>query len=237
MLDNVRARARAYSARCCVCPVFRPALIVVAGWMPRESPSSSRGPPTSSPCQSARFRASRKASPPPTCRWRWWGELRHVGGVKLNHAQSRCPFTSPARSSNVFRRGLWRGLRDYDHLSLSLARAIALVPSYVISPGSAYHGVRWLDFFFFLFLSLFFCLIPLSSPCRNEDKLCSCLSRSLPHRLGHAKRRLSSFSFSLEGFSQYMCTHRIFRRSFSRLPFYIFFPFISFPLYSTASIR
>lgn len=34
--------------------------------MPHESPSSSRGPPTSSPRHSTRFRASRKTSLPPT---------------------------------------------------------------------------------------------------------------------------------------------------------------------------
>lgn len=91
-----------------VCPVFRPALIAVAGRMPRESPSSSRGPsPPLHPSPLAAIsRVSWESSPPLTLGRRQWGALGHVGGVRSGHALKRCPFTSPARSSNVFRRGL-----------------------------------------------------------------------------------------------------------------------------------
>lgn len=212
---NVRARTQCSSP--CMRSVFRLALIVVAGWMPPESPSSSRGPPllVCSPRCTARFRAFHVEDCSTTLVQlrRRRGELGYVGGVRSGYAQTSCPFTSPVRSSNVFRRGLWRGLRDYDHLSLSLARVVAFYlscdysPSPTPSPPSnpfspvilcaAYPGVfRSVAVDFFL-LSVSFSVSHRYLLPADEDKLCSCLSRSLRRRLGHAKRRPSSFSFSL----------------------------------------
>lgn len=199
--------------------VFRLALIVVAGWMPPESPSSSRGPPllVCSPRCTARFRAFHVENCSTTLVQprRRRGELGYVGGVRSSYAQTSCPFTSPVRSSNVFRRGLWRGLRDYDHLSLSLARIVAFYlscdyspsptpspppnpfPPAILCAGSAYPGVfRSVAVDFFL-LSVSFSVSHRYLLPADEDKLCSCLSRSLRRRLGHAKRRPNSFSFSL----------------------------------------
>lgn len=215
-----RQCARAYtqsSSRCMSSVFFRLALIVVAGWMPPESPSSSRGPPllACSPRCATRFRAFHVEDCSTTLvqSRRRRGELGNVGGVRSSYAQTSCPFTSPVRSSNVFRRGLWRGLRDYDHLSLSLARVVAFYlscdysPSPTPSPPSnpfppailcaAYPSVfRSVAVDFFL-LSVSFSVSHRYLLPTDEDKLCSCLSRLLRRRLGHAKRRPSLFSFSL----------------------------------------
>lgn len=130
---------------------------------------------------------------------------------------------------------------DYDAVCAIMTTSLFLSPvpslsfhlmSFPLTPRITALGGWIFSFPFCLSFSVSHCyLLP-----ADEDKLCSCLSRSLPRRLGHAKRRLSSFSFSLWGFSQYTCTRRIFRRSFSRLLLYVF-SFISFLLRSTASIR
>jgi len=126
---RVSTRARARTHRCethycvcvCVCGyvgvgvcVFQ-SLILFRSWSRDECRASLR-PRLAHPlylfsCRFTRYRAFHvepDSSRPLHVPWRerWWGKLGHVGGVRPSHAQSRCPFTSPARSSNVFRRGL-----------------------------------------------------------------------------------------------------------------------------------
>lgn len=140
---------------------------------------------------------------------------------------------------------------DYDAVCAIMTTSLFLSPAPSLSlhltslPLTPRITARSVAGFFFtslsfpLFLSRTFYLLP-----ADEDKLCSCLSRSLPRRLGHAKRRVSSFSFSLRDFARYMCTRRIFRRSFSRLlayvfSFFFFLYFVSFTfhcLYPIANV-
>lgn len=136
---------------------------------------------------------------------------------------------------------------DYDAVCAIMTTSLFLSPAPSLSlhltslPLTPRITARSVAGFFFtslsfpLFLSRTFYLLP-----ADEDKLCSCLSRSLPRRLGHAKRRVSSFSFSLRDFARYMCVPVGFSDALSLafwLVFFFFFSFISFPLRSTASIR
>lgn len=70
--------------------------------------------------------------------------------------------------------------------------------------GFAYPGVfRSVAVDFFL-LSVSFSVSHRYLLPADEDKLCSCLSRSRRRRLGHAKRRPSSFLFLATSFSRYI---------------------------------
>jgi len=90
---------------------------------------------------------------------------------------------------------------DYDAVCAIMTTSLFLSPapslsfhlmSFPLAPRITALGGWIFSFSFCLSFSVsYLYLLP------AEDKLCSCLSRSLPHRLGHAKRRLSSFSSSL----------------------------------------
>lgn len=175
-----------------MCPVFRPALIVVAGRMPRESPSSSRGPPTpTSPfatrCDFARFMG--KLAPTHAS--------AHDGGVRSgtwavsDRTTPKCVAPLPARRARQM-----FFVADYDAVcaimttSLFLSLASLLSPSLTIFPSAPHTpalSARWLDFFFpplTLSLSLAlspsvscpFYLLPTLSPRRTNFALASAAS-------------------------------------------------------------
>lgn len=200
--------ARAHTAQgascVCVCPVFRPALIVVTGRMPRESPSSSRGPPPPTSPFAAISRAFPGKSHPHPC-------VKDDGGAHSgtravsNRATPKCVAPLPARRARQM-----FFVADYDAVcaimttSLFLSLTSLLSPTLTVFPSTPQTpalSARWLDFFspsLSLFLSpSVSSLLSFSYLVAEEDKLCSCLSRQLRRRLGHAKRRLSSFFSSL----------------------------------------
>lgn len=186
-------------------------------------------------------RRVRLVPPPPACRWRWWREVQARRRRQAGPRPIALPLYQPGALVKCFSsRIMTRSARLWPPLSFSRPRRrspsiLRRFPWLRVSRRSV-AGFFFTSLSFPLFLSRTFYLLP-----ADEDKLCSCLSRSLPRRLGHAKRRVSSFSFSLRDFARYMCTRRIFRRSFSRLLAYVFFflYFVSFTfhcLYPIANI-
>lgn len=193
--------------------------------MPRESPSSSRGPPHFLASPLCAIRASRKASPPHP---RVVEDSRGSSGTWAvsNRATPNRVAPLPARRARQM-----FFVADYDAVCAIMTTSLFLSPAPLLSFHLILYPLTprittlcgWIfSFSFSLSFSVsYHYLLP-----TDEDKLCSCLSRSLPRRLGHAKRRLSFFSFSLYGFSRYICTRRIFRRFFSRFLLCFFFLYI-----------
>lgn len=201
--------------------------------MPRESPSSSRGPPPPFPSPfDSRYRAFHvEPTSSPSAHAATAaavGRNSRTWAVSGRVTPNRVAPLPARRARQMF------FVADYDAVcaimttSLSLSRShrrshfflslsfLHISPLRSMYPGAFLSLVGFfLSFSLSFFLShsaIFSCLVD------DEDKLCSCLSR---RRLGHAKRRLSSFSFSLR-VSCGTYTHRILELSFSHLLLYIF---------------
>lgn len=188
--------------------VFRLALIVVAGWMPRESPSSSRGPPllVCSPRRAARFRAfhveSCSTTLVQTASAEGWARIRRRCQVELR--PNELPLYQPGALVKCFSsRIMTRSARLWPPLSFSRPRRrflsiLRLFPFFFPFPSLGHPARRFrvprrfplggCGFFPPLRLVSFSVSHRYLLPA-DEDKLCSCLSHSLRRRLGHAKRR------------------------------------------------
>lgn len=128
---------------------------------------------------------------------------------------------------------------DYDAVCAIMTTSLFLSPAPSLSlhltslPLTPRITARSVAGFFFtslsfpLFLSRTFYLLP-----ADEDKLCSCLSRLATTSSRTREEASKLLLFLTAGFRAiYVCTRRIFRRSFSRLLAYVFSFFFFFPLF------
>lgn len=193
MLDNVRAGARV--KHIAVCDL---SFVLLSSWSRDECHASLRprlaDPPL--PCFAARDSARRVKLVPHPRVGDDGGENSGTWAVSNRTPPNRVAPLPARRARQMF------FVADYDAVCAIMTTSLFLSPApslsfhlmlFPLTPRTTALG-GWIFFSFSLCLSFsvsYLYLFP------AEDKLCSCLSRSLSRRLGHAKRRLSFFSFSL----------------------------------------